>query len=85
MVQHIMNAKLSTAATILLVEDDDEVREGLTKLLLARGYRVVTACNEAQSIQGTAKSGSDVGLILIDQNMSSNDAIRARTQSQRSF
>ena len=60
---------------ILLVEDDDEVRENLINLLEGRGYRVVVATNEDASVAAVLASPQQIGLILVDQMMSSDQAL----------
>src|SRR6266481_9602372 len=67
------NQKLAKA--ILLVEDDDEVREGMAEFLNVRGYRVIQATNEADSIEESVKSEYQIELILIDQDLNSDDAL----------
>ena len=63
------------AKAILLVEDDNEVREAMTEFLNLRGYRVIEATNEADSIEESVKSGYQIELILIDQDLDSDDAL----------
>ena len=70
-----MTEEPKAATTILLLEDDDEVREAMTQFLRARAYRVVEATNEANSIEEIDKSGDRVALILVDQDMNSDDAL----------
>ena len=60
---------------ILLVEDDDEVRENLINLLEGRGYRVVVATNEDASVAAVLASPLHIGLILVDQMMISDQAL----------
>jgi hypothetical protein len=54
---------------ILLVEDDDEVRENLINLVESRGYRIVAATNEDSSVEAVLESRQQIGLILVDQKM----------------
>jgi DNA-binding response OmpR family regulator len=63
------------AKAILLVEDDDEVREAMTEFLNLRGYRVIQATNEADSIEESVKSGYQIELILVDQDLHSDEAL----------
>jgi CheY-like chemotaxis protein len=70
-----MTENPTTAITILLMEDDDEVREAMTEFLRSRGYRVIEATNEADSIAEIVKSEHQVGVILVDQNINSDDAL----------
>jgi CheY-like chemotaxis protein len=51
--------------SILVVDDDPEVREGLCDALTDEGYHVATAANGADAVQGVAKSLRP-DLILMD-------------------
>jgi two-component system response regulator MprA len=70
-----MTENAKAAKAILLVEDDDEIREAMTEFLHVRGYRVIEATNEADSIEEILKSGYRIGLILVDQDLNSDDAL----------
>lgn len=50
---------------ILLVEDDDEIREGLEELLTSEGYRVTSAPNGRAGLDQLRKPG-DWDLVLLD-------------------
>jgi CheY-like chemotaxis protein len=54
--------------TILLVEDNEVVREGLAALLWGNGYRVVTAADGEQAL-GRLRWGPRPDLILLDMLM----------------
>lgn len=56
---------LSSDASILVVDDDEEVREGLCDALMDEGYRVTTAANALDAIRGVARSARP-DLILMD-------------------
>ena len=47
-------------ATILLIDDDDEVRETLRELLEARGYDVAAAPNGRVGLEILSERGADV-------------------------
>ena len=68
---------LQSRPTILFVEDDDEVREGIKSRLEEAGYAVASVRNEAEAIQLVANDGLDISLILLDQSMHSDKAIAA--------
>jgi CheY-like chemotaxis protein len=56
-----------TPPTILVVEEDDEVRPVLSQNLRHQGYHVVVALNEADAIERTKGAGLCPGLILLNQ------------------
>lgn len=56
-----------TPPTILLVEEDDEVRPLLTQNLRNQGYHVVVALDEADAIERTKGGGLCPDLILLNQ------------------
>lgn len=51
---------------ILLVEDDDDIRDDLAELLMDEGYRVVTATNGQEAWEELQAIGSDPCVILLD-------------------
>jgi CheY-like chemotaxis protein len=56
-----------TPPTILLVEEDDEVRPLLSQNLRNQGYHVVVALDEADAIERTKGGGLCPDLILLNQ------------------
>jgi two-component system OmpR family response regulator len=52
---------------ILIVDDDEAVRTGLTGVLLSEGYVVITARDGREAVERSR--GEDVSLILVDINM----------------
>jgi CheY-like chemotaxis protein len=62
--------------TILLVEDDQEIREAMKRFLEDLGYEVAVAINEADSMRLNADQ-TQVQLILLNQRMLSDDALAA--------
>src|SRR6476469_5118326 len=65
-------------AKILLVEDDQDSREGLARRLLRRGYEVLQACDGQQGL-ALAHSAS-VDLVLMDMNLPVLDGWEATRQ-----
>lgn len=54
--------------TILIIEDDQDIRETLQNMLLAEGYEVLTATNGKEGIE-LLKSNSQPRLVLLDMAM----------------
>ena len=52
---------------ILIVDDDESVRMGLSSVLLSEGYEVSTASNGREAVERF--QGVDVALTLVDINM----------------
>ena len=51
---------------VLLVEDDEAIRESLTELLELEGYRVVTARNGQLALQVLSGGGELPAVVLLD-------------------
>jgi len=51
---------------VLLVEDDEAIRESLSELLESEGYRVVTARNGRQALDWLTTSSELPALLLLD-------------------
>src|SRR5262245_48608839 len=60
---------------ILLVEDNEESREGLMRRLQRRGYEVVTACDGREGVELARSANPD--LILMDINLPELDGWEA--------
>lgn len=65
-------------ATILIVEDNDDIRELIEKQLQRRGFTVATASNGVEAVGVCAQSAP--ALILMDINMPELDGIEATIQ-----
>ncbi len=59
----------SSGATILLVEDDEVVRDMIQFVLRSKGYRVHSANNGPEALEIWAKRGDEVDLLITDQVM----------------
>ncbi len=59
-------ARVGGSERILLVEDNDEVRESSQAVLEALGYRVVTAANGLEALELFDADGQDVDLLITD-------------------
>jgi CheY-like chemotaxis protein len=69
--------KRNAPPTILLIEDDEEVRESLPGLLERRGFRVLIATDEQESNKLLDDPQFAVDLILVNQRMASDEALAA--------
>jgi DNA-binding NtrC family response regulator len=63
---HGMPPQARGRETILLVEDDEMLRRVGLRLLLSRGYRVLTACDGEAALALLRDDGKDVDLLLTD-------------------
>ncbi len=63
---------------ILIVEDNQDSREGLTRMLQRRGYEVLQACDRQQGL-ALARSGCP-DLVLMDMNLPVIDGWEATRQ-----
>jgi two-component system, cell cycle response regulator DivK len=54
-------------AKLLLVEDNEDNRDAISRRLVRRGYEVVLACDGAEGLQAAQSSQPD--LILLDMNL----------------
>lgn len=61
-------ARDTAARTVLVVDDDEDIRLGAAGLLGARGYQVVTACDGRDALE-QLRGGLRPHLILVDYNM----------------
>jgi DNA-binding response OmpR family regulator len=66
-----------TRATILLVEDDQEIRGYMKRFLEDLGYDVAVATDEGDSLRLISRDHLKVKLILLNQRMLSDDALSA--------
>ncbi len=64
--ESVAPATLSGSETILLVEDDDQVRQIVRKLLRRRGYLVLEARNGAEALIVSEKHPGHIHLIITD-------------------
>ena len=59
-------AQLGGEATILLVEDEDALREVVRRILAGAGYRVITAANGEEALAAAAEQSEQIDLLLTD-------------------
>jgi CheY-like chemotaxis protein len=62
-------AAIRNAATILVIDDEDMVREAVTDILEAEGYYVLNAADGATGIALYRKRMDDIALVLLDLSM----------------
>lgn len=78
--------KVNRGGTILLVEDEDSIREMTSMYLTANGYRVIEAEDGAQAVMLWEKHEGDIDLVLTDLRMPgglSGHQLVERLQSDR--
>jgi CheY-like chemotaxis protein len=69
--------------TILLLEDDEDIRSSLVEALIAEGYEVVTATNGEEGVNALRDAASDLpDLIILDLMMPVKDGIEFRLEQQ---
>ncbi len=73
--QAIRDEPPARAQSILIVEDDAEVRETLKLLLVRRGYRAFAARDGAQALAIAAERGVSFDLIVADYNLPGPDGL----------
>jgi CheY-like chemotaxis protein len=56
----------SMASTVVVVEDDDDIREAVCEALHAEGYHTAEACNGLDALDMLHASRERPGLILLD-------------------
>jgi CheY-like chemotaxis protein len=54
---------------VLVADDDESVRDSLSKLLQAEGYEVVAVANGAEVVEAFRREQDQVELLLVDLNM----------------
>ncbi len=61
-----MSEQAKCRGGILVVEDQEDIRETLKDILLLEGYRVSTACNGQEAIDILHEEKERFGLVLLD-------------------
>jgi len=54
---------VSVPGSVLVVDDDKDIRESLTQILTEEGFDVVSACNGAEALREIARRTPDVVLL----------------------
>jgi CheY-like chemotaxis protein len=69
--------------TILIVEDDIDIRDSLRELLEIEGYSVISAANGQEGLDCLARqSAAKIDLILLDLMMPIKDGLTFRAEQQ---
>jgi PAS domain S-box-containing protein len=76
-------AQLRGEATILLVEDEDALREVTRRILAGSGYRVITAANGDEALAAAAEQAEPIDLLLTDVVMPQMHGPQLAEQIQR--
>lgn len=72
-VPNTLNAGAPARDTILIVEDDFDIRDLLQQYLEVSGYAVQTATNGAEALAALRAGTEEIGLVLLDRNMENMD------------
>ena len=72
---------LSTHRRILLVDDDDDIRQGASLRLQAAGYQPITACCGEEAVAAAVENRPDA--IVLDVRMPRMDGLTALAQLQQ--
>jgi len=67
--------------TVLVVDDDRDIRDVLTDALEAEGYRVVTAADGQEALDWLRKGAARPCVILLDLMMPRLDGMQFRTET----
>lgn len=62
--------------TILIVEDDPDIRDGVRILLVGEGYHILEAENGSQALQIFEKMGDSIDLVILDVMMPGMSGLR---------
>jgi CheY-like chemotaxis protein len=73
----------TTAGTVLLVEDDDDVRSAVSELLRIQGYTVAEAANGREALDVLRSDGFRPCIILLDIMMPVMNGIEFRAEQLR--
>ena len=71
----------SSMPRILIVEDDEFIRESLTELLSEEGYDIVTACEGQEGLDKLRQAGN-FALVLLDLMMPVKDGFAFRREQR---
>lgn len=82
-VRKVQVRKAQNIKTILLLEDDEDIRNSLVEALSAEGYSVITAINGQEGVNVLRNVASDLpDLIILDLMMPVKDGIEFRLEQQ---
>ncbi len=73
----------SGTGTILLVEDEEVVRESCQELLTSFGYEVITACNGKEALEIYRNEGENISLVVLDLIMPEMDGAQCLSEILR--
>ena len=70
--------------TILLVDDEAEIREGLRILLSGENYLIIEAANGQQALEQLAANSNNIDLIILDIMMPGLSGLRGCEEIRKS-
>jgi CheY-like chemotaxis protein len=62
----VPNTKATTEPLVLVIDDDEGIRDTVVELLVDEGFAAIGACNGAEALSFLAESESRPSLILLD-------------------
>jgi CheY-like chemotaxis protein len=74
----------SGTGTVLVVEDDDAVREMIRETLRGYGYKVLDARSGAEALDAAARHGGEIRLLITDVVMEGMNGIQLAKELRRS-
>lgn len=78
----------SSERTVLVVEDEDVLREAVTRMLRKRGFAVLEAADGTVAIERLRASGGNIDVILLDMTIpgaSSQEVVAEAAEAQRNI
>ncbi|UPU37829.1 response regulator [Geomonas paludis] len=70
-------------ATILLADDEPQIRDMLRALLSRQGYQVITAINGQDALEKFAESASEIDLVVTDIVMPEMDGVASYKEMKK--
>lgn len=72
-VEELSQVELSTSPLVLLVDDEPDIREGMTELLSSMGCEVISAENGTEAIEALSEQDRLPTLFIVDNRLTENE------------